>query len=163
SLTAIPGIRVGHAQDFRGGTGLTVVLCPPRTIGAVEQRGGAPGTRETDLLRTGRLVLHVNAILLTGGSAFGLSATDGVVSFLEEQGIGFPTGGGPVPIVPAAVLYDLEVGDPKARPGAGMGRQACEAASFEPVAEGSVGAGTGCRVGALRGNAGATKGGIGSA
>jgi L-aminopeptidase/D-esterase-like protein len=163
TLTGISGIRVGHAQDLDGGTGLTVVLCPPRTIGAVEQRGGAPGTRETDLLRTGRLVLHVNAVLLTGGSAFGLAAADGVVRFLEEQGIGFPTGGGPVPIVPAAVLYDLEVGDPKARPDAAMGRRACEAASSLPVPEGTLGAGTGCRVGALRGSLFATKGGVGSA
>lgn len=163
TLTAIPGLRVGHAQDLRGGTGLTVVLCPPRTVGAVEQRGGAPGTRETDLLRTSRLVLHVNAVLLTGGSAFGLAAADGVVSYLEEQGIGFPTVGGPVPIVPAAVLYDLEVGDPKARPNALMGRSASETASSRPVAEGTVGAGTGCRVGTLRGSACATKGGVGSA
>jgi L-aminopeptidase/D-esterase-like protein len=163
SLTSVPGILVGHAQDLDGATGSTVVLCPPGTTGAVEQRGGAPGTRETDLLAPSRLVLHVDAIVLAGGSAFGLAAADGVMGWLEERGVGYPTGGGPVPIVPAAVLYDLEVGDPRARPGPAMGRAACEAASSAPVIEGTVGAGTGARVGALRGSACAMKGGIGSA
>ncbi len=163
TLTAVPGIRVGHATNLLGITGCTVVLCPPGTVGAVDQRGGAPGTRETDLLGPSRLVQHVNAILLAGGSAFGLAAADGVVRWLEERGIGFPTGSGPVPIVPAAVLYDLEIGESRARPGAEMGRAACDAASTDPAQQGSVGAGTGCVVGKLRGNACATKGGLGSA
>ncbi|MBI4602740.1 MAG: P1 family peptidase [Planctomycetes bacterium] len=162
TLTAVPGIRVGHAHDLRGATGCTVVLCPPGTVGAVDQRGGAPGTRETDLLAPSRLVQHVNAVLLTGGSAFGLAAADGVVRWLEERGLGFPTRAGPVPVVPAAVLYDLEVGDPRARPDAALGRAACDAASAAPAPEGSVGAGAGCRVGSLRGSACATKGGMGS-
>jgi len=163
TLTAIRGIRVGHATDLHGVTGCTVILCPPRTEAAVDQRGGAPGTRETDLLRPSRLVRHPHAILLTGGSAFGLAAADGVVSWLEERGVGFRTSAGPVPIVPAAVLFDLDAGDPKARPDAAMGRSACEAATSLPVKEGSVGAGTGCRVGALLGPSRATKGGLGSA
>jgi L-aminopeptidase/D-esterase-like protein len=163
SLTSVPGIQVGHAQNAAGATGCTVVLCPPGTAAAVDQRGGAPGTRETDLLGTSRLVLHADAVLLAGGSAFGLAAADGVVGWLEERGIGFATGAGAVPIVPAAVLYDLEVGDPRARPDAAMGRAACEAASSGPVAEGTVGAGTGARVGSLRGSACAMKGGVGAA
>lgn len=163
TLTAIHGLRVGHATDLRGVTGCTVILCPAATAAAVDQRGGAPGSRETDLLKPARLVRHVNAILLTGGSAFGLAAADGVVAWLEERGQGFPTAAGPVPIVPAAVLFDLDVGDSGARPDARMGRRACAAASSQPVEQGSIGAGTGCRVGALFGPARATKGGIGSA
>jgi L-aminopeptidase/D-esterase-like protein len=158
TLTSVPGFRVGHAQNLSAATGVTVVLCPERTAGAVDQRGGAPGTRETDLLAPSRLVLHVNAVVLSGGSAFGLAAADGVMSFLEEQGTGFPTRAGPVPIVPAAVIYDLDIGDPRVRPDAVMGRVACRAASAGPVREGSVGAGTGARVGTLRGVACATKG-----
>jgi L-aminopeptidase/D-esterase-like protein len=162
TLTAIPGIRVGHAHDLVGATGCTVVLCPPGTTAAVDQRGGAPATRETDLLKPGRLVEHAHAVLLTGGSAFGLAAADGVARYLEERGVGFPTSAGVVPIVPCAALFDLGVGSAAARPDAAMGRAACEAASREPVPQGSVGAGTGCRVGGLHGNAFATKGGIGS-
>src|SRR5207244_7707867 len=119
-----------------------VVLCPPRTVGSGEVRGGAPGTRETDLLRPGMLVQEVHAILLTGGSAFGLAAAEGVVRFLEERGIGFDAGVARVPIVPAAVLFDLAVGDPKARPGPEDGYAACQTAGAE-VQEGNVGAGTG--------------------
>jgi L-aminopeptidase/D-esterase-like protein len=143
---AIPGLRVGHWTDAVGMTGCTVVLPPPGAIGSGEVRGGAPGTRETDLLRPGRLVEEVHAVLLTGGSAFGLAAADGVMRWLEERGVGFEAGVARVPIVPAAVLFDLGVGDPGARPGPDAGAAACEAAS-EEVAEGRIGAGTGATVG----------------
>jgi L-aminopeptidase/D-esterase-like protein len=125
--------------------------------------GGAPGTRETDLLRPGTLVQEVHAVLLTGGSAFGLAAADGVVRFLEERGIGFDAGVARVPIVPAAVLFDLGVGSPAARPTAEDGHAACVAASGGPVEEGNVGAGTGATVAKLNGPEGAVKGGIGTA
>lgn len=162
-LTDVAGIRVGHATDRRGATGCTVVLCPDGARCAVDVRGGAPGTRETDLLGPGRLVQEVHAICLAGGSAFGLAAADGVMRWLEERGIGFDTGVARVPIVPAAILFDLAVGDPRARPDAAMGYAACEAASPGPVAEGSVGAGTGAVVGSILGPAGARKGGVGTA
>ena len=161
-ITAVPGIRVGHATDRGGLTGCTVVLCPPETVGSGEVRGGAPATRETDLLRPGMLVEHVDAVLLTGGSAFGLAAADGVVRYLEERGIGFDAGVARVPIVPAAALFDLGVGDPAARPGPDEGYAACEAAS-EDVGEGTVGAGTGATVAKLHGPDRAVKGGIGTA
>nr|MBA3729132.1 P1 family peptidase [Actinomycetota bacterium] len=120
-ITRVQGIRVGHWTDPVGLTGCTVVLCPPGTIGSGEVRGGAPGTRETDLLRPGMLVQEVDAVLLTGGSAFGLAAADGVVRFLEERGVGFEAGGIHVPIVPAAVLFDLGIGSTQARPGPDQG------------------------------------------
>jgi L-aminopeptidase/D-esterase-like protein len=161
-ITAVAGIRVGHWSDHQGLTGCTVVLCPPGTVGSGEVRGGAPGTRETDLLRPGMLVHHVDAVLLTGGSAFGLAAADGVMRFLEEQGRGFDAGVARVPIVPAAVLFDLGVGDPAARPGPEEGYAACGAASGE-VPEGRVGAGTGATVGKLHGPERATPGGLGTA
>ncbi|HET9725071.1 MAG TPA: P1 family peptidase [Actinomycetota bacterium] len=160
-ITRVPGIRVGHATDPVALTGCTVVLCPPGTIGSGEVRGGAPGTRETDLLRPGMLVEEVNAVLLTGGSAFGLSAADGVMKWLEEQGIGFEADVVKVPIVPAAVLFDLGVGDPLVRPNPSAGYAACHAAS-EVVTEGSVGAGTGATVAKIRGLSHAMKGGIGT-
>ncbi len=161
-ITDVPGLRVGHATDLVGATGCTVVLPPPGTIGSGEVRGGAPGTRETDLLRPGMLVEEVDALLLTGGSAFGLAAAHGVVAWLEERGIGFDTGIAKVPIVPAAVVFDLGVGDPAARPGPEHGYAACEAATGS-VEEGSVGAGTGATVAKLHGPGGAVKGGIGTA
>jgi L-aminopeptidase/D-esterase-like protein len=139
-----------------------VVLCPPETVGSGEVRGGAPGTRETDLLRPGTLVQHVNAILLTGGSAFGLAAADGVVRYLEERGIGFDAVVARVPIVPAAVLFDLGVGEVAARPGPDRGYEACASASDE-VGEGNVGAGTGATVAKLHGIERAVKGGLGTA
>lgn len=164
TLTAVKGIRVGHSTHLEGGTGCTVILCPPGTVGGVDQRGGAPGTRETDLLRPAHHVEIVNAILLSGGSAFGLAAADGVVRYLEERGLGYKSGTGyTVPIVPAAILFDLSVGKQGIRPDAAMGYAACLDASDRPVEQGSVGAGTGCRVGAMYGNERATKGGIGSA
>jgi L-aminopeptidase/D-esterase-like protein len=161
-ITRVPGIRVGHWTDLVGLTGCTVVLCPPGTVGSGEVRGGAPGTRETDLLRPGTLVQEVNAILLTGGSAFGLAAADGVVRFLEERGIGFDAKLARVPIVPAAVLFDLGVGDPTARPGSAQGYEACAAAG-EEFAEGNAGAGTGATVAKLHGAHRAVKGGLGTA
>jgi len=164
TLTAVPGIRVGHCTHLEGGTGCTVVLCPEGTVGAVDVRGGAPGTRETDLLDPSRHVSQVHAVTLAGGSAFGLAAADGVMRFLEEHEIGYRAQSGfIVPIVPAAIVFDLPVGRPGIRPDASMGYAACRVASAEPVAEGTVGAGTGCRVGAMYGNARASKGGLGSA
>ena len=162
SLTDVPGIRVGHATDPVGLTGCTVVLCEEGAIGGVDQRGGAPGTRETDLMRPMHLVERVHAVLLTGGSAFGLAAADGVVRYLEERGVGFDTGVAKVPIVPAAVIFDLNLGDPTARPDAAMGYAACQAATDGPVPEGNVGAGTGASAGKLLGITRAMKTGIGS-
>jgi L-aminopeptidase/D-esterase-like protein len=161
-ITRVPGIRVGQWTDPVGMTGCTVVLCPEGTLGSGEVRGGAPGTRETDLLRPGMTVNEVHAVLLTGGSAFGLAAADGVMRYLEERDIGFDTGIGRVPIVPAAVLFDLGVGDPKARPGPDQSYRACLDAS-DAVAEGNVGAGTGATVANLHGHHRAVKGGLGTA
>jgi L-aminopeptidase/D-esterase-like protein len=163
SIADVRGIRVGHATRLEAATGCTVVLPPPGTIGSGEVRGGAPGTRETDLLRPGMLVEEVDAVLLTGGSAFGLAAAQGVVRWLEEHGIGFDTGVARVPIVPAAVLFDLGVGDAAVRPGPDDGYAACQAATDGAVEEGSVGAGTGATVAKLNGQEGAVKGGIGTA
>jgi L-aminopeptidase/D-esterase-like protein len=161
-ITAVRGIRVGHTTDRRGLTGCTVVLCPPGTIGSGEVRGGAPATRETDLLRPGMLVREVHAVLLTGGSAFGMAAAAGVMRYLEERGVGFPTGVAVVPIVPCAALFDLGIGDPSARPGLPEGYSACDTAS-DQVEEGTVGAGTGATVAKLYGPHRQVKGGIGTA
>ncbi|NWF70702.1 MAG: P1 family peptidase [Chloroflexi bacterium] len=164
TLTDVPGIRVGHVTDLDAVTGCTVILCPDGTVGGVDQRGGAPGTRETDLLRPLHLVETINAVILAGGSAYGLAAADGAMRWLEAHDIGYRSGTGfLVPIVPAAILMDLAIGRSDVRPDAAMGYAACEAASAAPVAQGCVGAGTGCRVGAMLGNQFATKGGIGSA
>ncbi len=164
SFNQIPGLQVGHAQDFEALTGCTVVLTQAGAVGGVDQRGGAPGTRETDLLRPLRLVEKVHAVLLTGGSAYGLAAADGVMRWLEEHAIGFETGVGRVPIVPAAVLFDLAVGRADVRPDAAMGYAACQAANSEPgLAVGTVGAGTGATVGKILGPAAQMKGGVGSA
>ena len=162
TITAVPGIQVGHATNRRARTGCTVVLCPAGAAAGVDVRGFAPGTRETDAIRPGRLVGHAHAILLTGGSAFGLDAASGVMRFLEEQGAGFPTAHGVVPIVPAAVVYDLAVGDPRVRPDKAMGYRACKAASDATVPTGRIGAGTGATVGKAPGLRRAD-GGIGSA
>lgn len=163
TLTAIEGFRVGHAHNLSGPTGCTVILCPPNTVGGVDQRGGAPGTRETDLLRPMHLVQHVHAILLAGGSAYGLNAAAGVMQYLEEEGIGFDVGVGVVPIVPAAIIFDLDVGDPAVRPDAGLGYAASQTASSDPVEEGCTGAGAGARVGGLLGISFACKSGLGCA
>lgn len=162
-ITSVEGIRVGHWTDREGVTGCTVVLCPPGTVGSCDVKGGAPGTRETDAIRPGTSVPEVHAVLLTGGSAFGLAAADGVVRWLEEQGIGFDAGIARVPIVPAAVLFDLAIGDALARPGADAGIAACEAASDGEVAEGSVGAGTGATVAKHPDPSAGWKGGLGTA
>ncbi|MFO7952805.1 MAG: P1 family peptidase [Bacillota bacterium] len=150
-LTDVEGIRVGVASDLNALTGVTVVLIENGARAAVEVRGSAPGTRETDLLRPGQLVDQVQAILLCGGSAFGLDAACGVSQFLEEEGFGFPVGHIKVPIVPAAVLFDLFIGDESVRPDAAMGYRACREASNGQVAEGSIGAGCGATVGKIRG------------
>jgi L-aminopeptidase/D-esterase-like protein len=163
SITDVPGIWVGHAQDEAAGTGCTVVLCEKGAVGGVDQRGGAPGTRETDVLNPVNLVDVVHAVVLAGGSAFGLNAVSGVVRYLEEKKIGFNTGVARVPIVPAAVLFDLAVGDAKVRPDDAMGYQACHNASDGSVKQGNVGAGTGASVGKLFGMARAMKSGIGTA
>ncbi len=163
AITDIVGIRVGHWTHREAATGCTVILCEEGAVAGVEVRGAAPGTRETDLLRPGTLVSEVQAILLTGGSAFGLEAAGGVMRYLEERGIGFPAPAGPVPIVPAAVLYDLGIGDSAVRPDAEAGYAACLAASDGLVAEGSVGAGTGATVGKFKGLRHCTKGGLGTA
>jgi L-aminopeptidase/D-esterase-like protein len=165
TLTAVGGIRVGHYTLAERPTGCTVVLVDGAgAVGGVSQRGGAPGTRETDVLNPLNTVATVNAITLAGGSAFGLDAASGVVRWLDEHGIGFPTPGGPVPIVPAAILYDLDVGaNPRVRPTADCGYRAAAAASTAAVQEGSVGAGAGATVGKMLGARNATKSGIGSA
>ena len=162
-ITHVHGIRVGHAHSVSGKTGCTVVLCRKEgAIGGVSVRGAAPGTRETDLLRPGNLVENVNAIVLSGGSAFGLDAAGGVMRYLEQMDCGMDMGVARVPIVPAAVLYDLSVGDPHIRPDAAMGRSACMAAG-KGMAQGKVGAGMGATVGKLIPGAVAQESGIGSA
>jgi L-aminopeptidase/D-esterase-like protein len=163
SITDVPGIRVGQVEDLTGLTGCTVILCDPAATGGVDQRGGAPGTRETDLLNPVNLVDKVNAILLTGGSAFGLDAASGVMRYLQEHKIGFNAGNILVPIVPAAVLFDLAIGDPSVHPDLEMGYQACQAASSEAPAQGNYGAGCGATVGKLFGMGQAMKSGIGTA
>lgn len=163
SITDIQGIKVGHAHDPEALTGCTVILCPKGTTGGVDQRGGAPGTRETDVLRPMHLVNSVNAILLAGGSAYGLDAASGVMRYLEEQGIGFNTGSALVPIVPAAILYDLGIGSAKIRPDAQMGYQACLNASSSAPAEGNAGAGMGATIGKILGMGQSMKSGIGTA
>ena len=162
TITAIEGIAVGHATDATARTGCTVVLCPGGAIAGVDVRGAAPGTRETEALRAGRLVQKAHAVLLTGGSAFGLDAAGGVVQYLEEQNVGFPAGSVRVPIVPAAVIFDLGVGDSQVRPDREMGYRACLNATDEPVAMGAIGAGTGATVGKAPGVT-PSPGGVGSA
>jgi L-aminopeptidase/D-esterase-like protein len=165
TLRDVPGLRVGHWTDAIGLTGCTVVLAPDDgAVAGVDVRGSAPGTRETDLLRPTALVERINAICLAGGSAFGLAAADGVMRRLSERGIGFATGIRPVPIVPAAILFDLGVGDPLAVPDADAGYAATLAAerNDDPL-EGRVGAGTGATVAKMAGPEGAKPGGVGSA
>jgi L-aminopeptidase/D-esterase-like protein len=163
SITDVPGIEVGHAQNEEALTGCTVVLCRKGAFAGVDVRGSAPGTRETDLLNPIHLVEKIHAVMLAGGSAFGLDAASGAMRYLEEQKIGFNTGAARVPIVPAAILYDLNVGHADQRPDAGMGYAACVAASDAVVPEGNIGAGTGASVGKILGQKQAMKSGIGSA
>lgn len=162
-LTDIAGLRVGHMTDARALTGCTVILCEQGAVGGVEIRGGATGTRELGPLDPLHVAPQVHAIVLAGGSAFGLDAAGGVMRYLEERGRGFRLGNICVPIVPAAIIFDLSLGDPRVRPTAEMGYAACEVASEGPVEEGSVGAGTGATVGKARGLQYAMKGGIGAA
>ena len=174
SLTSLQGILVGHYTDDRRPTGCTVVLCPEGAVAGVDVRGAAPGTRDTDALSPSNTVQEVHGVLLTGGSAYGLDAAGGVMRWLEERGHGFPVGPAIVPIVPAAVIFDLWVDDfsktrpvstqnPRIRPDAQAGYLACQAANSEPVQQGNVGAGAGATLGKLNGPDCAMKGGIGSA
>ena len=162
SITDVPGVLVGHAEDRNGLTGCTVVLVKDGAVAGVDVRGSAPGTRETDLMRPCNLVNEAHAIMLAGGSAYGLDAACGGMRFLEEEGVGFDTGFGVVPIVGGAVIFDLDIGNPKARPDCEMGYLACKNASSRLQAEGNVGAGIGATVGKLYGPAYAMKGGLGT-
>ncbi len=162
TLTAVPGVSVGHWSDTEGITGVTVVNLPEPNVAAVEVRGAAPGTRETALLEPGMKVETVQSIVFSGGSAFGLAAADGVVEALVEDGRGHETFAGRVPIVPAAIIFDLGVGDASARPNREAGAAAYRAASTGPVPMGSVGAGTGAVVAGWRGFENLRKGGVGS-
>lgn len=163
AITDVAGIEVGHFTDPRRPTGCSVVIAREGAVAGVDVRGAAPGTRETDLLAPGNLVEQVHAIMLAGGSAWGLEAATGAVRWLEEHGVGLDVGVGRLPLVPAAVLFDLHVGDMKVRPDAVAGYAACAAATREPPAEGNVGAGAGAVVGKMFGLQHAMKGGVGTA
>ena len=163
SISDVRGLLVGHFTDPRRPTGCTVILTPQGAVAGVDVRGAAPGTRETELLSPLNAVEQVHAILLAGGSAFGLDAAGGVMRWLEEQGVGVQVGPVRVPIVPAAILFDLFIGDASIRPDAAAGHAACVAASTQPSAQGNVGAGAGATVGKLFGIERAMKGGIGCA
>lgn len=153
---------MGHAQDEAALTGCTVVLTPGGAVAGVDVRGSAPGTRETDLMRPCNQVERIQGVVLAGGSAYGLDAASGVMKFLEEEGVGFSTPFGIVPIVGAAVIFDLGIGDPKVRPDAAMGYAACRAAYSGPKGEGNIGAGAGATVGKIGGQEYAMKGGLGT-
>ncbi|MGI6684094.1 MAG: P1 family peptidase [Bacillota bacterium] len=161
-ITDIKGIQVGHAQDLAGGTGCTVILCEKGAWAGVDVRGGAPASRETDLLKSVNLVDQIHAVMLSGGSAYGLDAAAGVMEYLEEKNVGFDVGVGVVPIVCGASLFDLIVGDPKCRPDKKMGYMACQNAGKGSLAEGNVGAGTGATVGKFLGIKRMMKGGLGT-
>ena len=161
-LTDIPGIRVGHVSDYEALTGCTVILCEAGAVGGVDIRGSASGTEETPTLDPGHVTPQIHAILLAGGSAFGLEAASGVRRYLEHRGIGYDTGAAKVPIVPAAILYDLGIGKADVRPTMAMGEAAAAAATTDAVKEGCVGAGTGATVGKILGMKQAMKSGVGS-
>ncbi len=163
AITDIPGLLVGHAQNDEALTGCTVIIYEKGAVGGVDQRGGAPGTREIDALHPMHLVSKVHGVVLAGGSAFGLDAATGAMRYLEERGVGFDTRIAKVPIVPSAILFDLGIGNPDIRPDAAMGYLACQNASSEPPAEGNVGAGTGATVGKILGPMQCMKSGIGTA
>jgi len=163
AITDVTGVKVGHSQDLKAGTGCTVIICEKGAVGGIDVRGGAPGTRETDLLNPINLVDKIHAIYLGGGSAFGLDGASGVMKYLEEKDIGFDVGLTKVPIVPGAVLFDLAVGDYRVRPDAKMGYEACLNASDGEVRQGNVGAGTGATVGKLFGGFRCMKSGLGTA
>ena len=162
AITDVRGIEVGHAQDEKAFTGCTVIICRKGAVAGVDVRGGAPGTRETDLLHPVNLVEKVHAVVLAGGSAFGLDAASGVMRYLEEQRIGLDTGAAKVPIVPAAILYDLGLGRADVRPDSAMGYRAAASASAQAPAEGNAGAGMGASVGKMRGMKYAMKSGVGT-
>ena len=161
-ITRVQGFLVGHANDFEGLTGCTVLLCPPQTMGSADVRGSAAGTRQMDALVGLHMVDEVHGVCIAGGSAFGLDAGGGAMEFLEERGRGFDVAVTRVPIVPTAVIYDLAVGDCRRRPDKAMGYAACQAATGLPQGDGSVGAGVGATVGKLLGVQQATKGGLGT-
>ncbi|HER24146.1 MAG TPA: peptidase S58 family protein [Candidatus Atribacteria bacterium] len=163
AIIDVPGIKVGHSQDLKAGTGCTVIICEKGATTGVDVRGGAPGTRETDLLNPVNLIDKAHAIYLGGGSAFGLDGASGVMKYLEEKRIGFDVVLTKVPIVPGAVLFDLDVGDFRVRPDANMGYDACIKASEEVVIQGNVGAGTGATVGKIFGGLRCMKSGLGTA
>lgn len=163
AITDVRGIEVGHAQDEEALTGCTVILCRKGAVAGVDVRGGAPGTRETDLLDPVNLVEKVQAVVLAGGSAFGLDAASGVMRYLEEQKIGFNVGVAKVPIVPAAILFDLNLGRSDVRPDAAMGYRAATSASPQAPAEGNAGVGMGASVGKMFGLGLAMKSGVGTA
>jgi L-aminopeptidase/D-esterase-like protein len=162
-ITDVLGIRVGHETNPEAATGCTVILCDTLAVGGVDVRGGSPATRETDVLRPMHMVEEVHAVVLSGGSAFGLDAASGVMRYLEEQGRGFDTGFARVPIVPAAAIFDLGLGSASVRPDAEAGYRACLQATDEATPQGNVGAGTGATVGKMTGPAFMMKGGLGSA
>ncbi|OGP73066.1 MAG: hypothetical protein A2Y80_03190 [Deltaproteobacteria bacterium RBG_13_58_19] len=161
-ITRVPGFSLGHASDFKGVTGCTVILCPPGTVGSADIRGSAASTRQMEALTGFHLVNEVHAVLISGGSAFGLDAAGGVMEYLEEKGRGFDVAITRVPIVPAAVIFDLSIGNCRARPDKAMGYAACQAARPEAQGDGSLGVGTGATVGKLLGIHQATKGGLGT-
>ena len=164
TITSVAGIQAGHYTDLENATGCTVVICSKGAVGGVDVRGGSPGTRETDLLQPARRVDQLFAVTLSGGSAFGLDAASGVVAWLEEHGIGFRVSPEViVPIVSSAIIYDLGLVTSRVRPGPLAGRAACDAASLSPLAEGTVGAGTGATVAKTGGTPRAVKGGLGTA
>jgi L-aminopeptidase/D-esterase-like protein len=163
TLTDVAGLTVGHWTNLEAGTGCTVIVCPPGTVAGVDVRGSAPGTRETDLLNPINMVQQVDAIVLSGGSAFGLAAADGAMRWLEEHGRGIDVGVAHVPIVPAAVIFDLPFLRADVRPGAAEGYAACQAANAGPVAQGNIGAGTGATVGKAAGFNLSVKSGLGCA
>ncbi|MBP1749727.1 MAG: peptidase DmpA [Deltaproteobacteria bacterium] len=161
AITDVPGIKVGHASDFNGLTGCTVILCEEGAVAGIDVRGSAPGTRQVDALNPGHIVDRIHAIVLSGGSSFGLDAASGVSKYLEEKGVGFDVGITRIPIVPTAVIFDLLFGDHTVRPTAQMGYAACLNAQ-EQVLEGSVGAGVGAVIGKLFETSRAMKGGLGT-
>ena len=163
TLTAVDGIKVGHWTHESGSTGCTVILTERGAVAGVDVRGGGPGTRETDLLKPESSVQQVHAVVLSGGSAYGLSTADGVMHYLESEGLGFKVGRNIVPIVPAAILYDLGIGDPAIRPDAESGLLAVKNCSNQAVSMGNVGAGAGATVGKMLGPKRAMRGGLGSA
>ena len=162
-ITDVKGIKVGHSQSREGMTGCTVILCEKGATGGVDVRGSAPGTRETDLLKAEKMVDKIHAVVLSGGSAFGLEAASGVMKYLEEKGIGFDVGITKVPIVTSAVMFDLNIGDYKIRPDINMGYEACKNASFEEKRQGNIGCGMGATVGKILGHTSSMKSGLGSA